>query len=116
MHIQTENDINGASARWLRERAGLDQASFWRSVCATPPSGCNYEQEKTNIPHAIRRLIYLTYVAHLPTDASTKGDSGEALRAGEEYHVARAGGRVGIGNVLNDVANQLKKASRALGI
>lgn len=116
MEIATENDITPEVARWLRERAGLSQAEFWRSVASSPASGCNYEQGNVEISRPVRRLIFLTYVAELPTDASTREDAERVVHAGRLYHIDLAGGRETIASVIAETAAQLKKASRALGI
>lgn len=115
MEIATENDITPDVAKWLRERAGLPQNEFWRSVASNPASGCRYEQGDT-IPRSVRRLIFLTYVAEQPTDASDRDGAERAVHAGRLYHINLAGGRETITAVITETIAQLKKASRALGI
>lgn len=116
MEITTENDITPETAKWLRERAGLTQADFWRSVASSPASGCNYEQNNVGIPRPVRRLIFLTYVANVPTEAGTRDDAERAVHAGRLYHIDLAGGRNTIAAVIAETVAQLKKASHALGI
>lgn len=115
MNITTENDITPETAKWLREQAKLTQGEFWRSVTASAPSGCRYEQGDA-IPHPIRRLIFLTYVAKIPTDTSTREAAEASARAGQLFHINEAGGAQGVANAIADAMAHLKKASRALGI
>lgn len=115
MKIETENDITPAAAAWLRERDGLTQREFWQSVLVTAASGCRYEAGDA-VPAAQRRLIYLTYVAQVPTDTSTPVGAARAVHAGRLFHIDLAGGRDNIVKVVTDIATQLRKASRALGI
>lgn len=116
MEIETENDITPEAAKWLRERAGLSQAEFWRSVASNPPSGCNYEQGNVEIPRPLRRLIYLGYVAELPIDASTRDDAARTVHAGRLYHIDLAGGLENITGIIAETMKQLRKAARALSI
>lgn len=115
MEIATENDITSETAKWLRERAGLTQADFWRSVASNPASGCRYEQGD-EIPRPLKRLIFLTYAADLPTDTSDRDGAERAVHAGRVYHIDLAGGRETIAGVIAETVAQLRKASRALGI
>lgn len=115
MQITTENAITGAVAKALREQVEMQQGDFWRSVASTPSSGTRYEQGEV-IPLAIRRLIFLTYVAHLPATAATEEDAALAIHAGHVFHLDLAGGRPAVAKIIAETAAQLRKAAAAIGI
>lgn len=71
MELKTEKDITGSVAKAMREQLALSQSEFWGAVCVPISTGCAYETGKTaEIPKPVRRLLYLQYVAGLPTDSS----------------------------------------------
>lgn len=71
MRIRTHTDINGITAKWLRERAGLSQQAFWRSVSVAQPTGSQYETGSRPIPDGVRKLLFITYEAGVTHDTST---------------------------------------------
>ena len=115
MEIENENALTGSVVRALREKLDMNQGEFWRSVAASGPSGCRYESGE-DIPRAIRRLIYLTYIAHLPTDTSTTEDAQLAKHAGTLFHIDLAGGRKNIAQLVSDTTAQLRKLGAALNL
>lgn len=80
MEIRTEEDINGASALWLRERAGQNQTQFWERVGMTQGAGCRYERGLSQIPKPVRRLVFATYVAGVDLDTSTAEGGEKVMR------------------------------------
>lgn len=115
MEISTENDITPEAAKWLRDLAGLNQADFWRSVASNPASGCRYEQGD-EIPRPLKRLIFATYVADLPTDASDKERAEQAISAGRALQLHNIGGVQRVSAIIAETAEHLKRAIGALGI
>lgn len=79
MNIKTEQDIDGATAYWLRRRAGLQQRQFWQSVGMTQSTGCRCENGAP-ISKPVRTLIYAQYVAGLTIDATTERGAAELVR------------------------------------
>lgn len=71
MEIKNEDAFTGECARLLRERKGMSQGKFWGAIGVSITTGCAYETGKTaEIPRPVRRLLYLQYVAGIPTDAT----------------------------------------------
>ena len=66
----TENEMNGAVARQIRERLSMSQAAFWRPVGVQQSVACRYELGG-EIPLPIRILLVTTYVAGLSLDTAT---------------------------------------------
>lgn len=80
MEIRTEEDINAASAIWLRERAKEPQHTFWPRVGVKQATGCRYEGGFSKIPKPVRRLLFATYVAGVDLDASTPYGGEKVMR------------------------------------
>lgn len=72
MDIKNESEINGITAKAIRENLGLRQSDFWGAVCISGARGCAYETGRTDIPKPIRRLLFLHYVLGVPTDISSR--------------------------------------------
>lgn len=72
MKITNESEINGLSAKKLREDMKLTQAEFWGAVCVSNARGCAYETGRTEVPAPIKRLLFLHYVLGVPADTSSK--------------------------------------------
>lgn len=87
MQINTELDINGASARALRSKLKMSQEEFWISVRSSQPAGSQYESG-ANIPAAVRSLIFIKYVAGLDFDASTP-EGAKSLREIAERQITK---------------------------
>ena len=69
MKITKHSEINGETAKALRESLGLQQKEFWPSVGVSPDRGCRYETGETKrIPEPAQRLVFLHYVCGVPTD------------------------------------------------
>ena len=67
----TEQQVTGAVARDLREKAGLPQRSFWEPLGVHQSRGCQYESGASSIPKPVRILLVARYVTGLHIDAST---------------------------------------------
>ena len=115
MKIETENGVTPSAAKWLRNREGMTLSEFWGSVTSTAASGSRYEAGDA-VPQHLRRLIFLTYVAKLPTDTSDSAGGARAIHAGHLFHIDLAGGKETIAQVITETMAQLRKASRALGL
>lgn len=90
MEIRTEEDINAASARWLRERTAENQKTFWERVGMTQASGCRYERGYP-IPKPVRRLLFATYVAGVDLDSSTPEGGEKVVRLAQMQASEKAG-------------------------
>lgn len=87
--INSAQDIDGATAVELRNGLGLSQRAFWGAISVSSPAGCSYETGRIRIPAPVKRLLFLQYVAGIPTDL-TLGDAqqqaalGAAIRSSRE--------------------------------
>lgn len=81
MEIRTEQEIDGAKLKRLREQAGLSQKAFWTPIGITQPAGCRYENGSP-MPRSIRILVYANYVAGLRIDASSQEGAERLMRLG----------------------------------
>jgi transcriptional regulator with XRE-family HTH domain len=70
MKIETEKDVTGEAAKYLREQSGLTQKVFWSSIGLTQSGGCRYENGQS-VPKPVRILIFANYVAGFKIDATT---------------------------------------------
>lgn len=70
MNIQTEQDVTCKAAKQLRYKLKMNQVDFWKAVGVAQSSGSFYEKGRA-IPKQVKRLLFSTYVAKLPIDAST---------------------------------------------
>ena len=51
--------------RAIRERLGLNQTEFWAKVGITQSGGSRYESGRS-LPRAVRELVRLVYLRHVP--------------------------------------------------
>lgn len=70
MNIKTEQDVTCEAAKKLREELKMNQVDFWAALGVAQSSGCFYENGR-KMPKQVKRLLFSTYVANLPIDAST---------------------------------------------
>lgn len=113
MNITTEQQINGAAAKFFREKAGLSQRAFWKAFGMTQSCGCRYECGSV-MPKPIRTLIFLTYVAGLQIDASTEEGAAALIRLGKLQASERADEKAAIGEKLQAVIGHVKSAADVL--
>lgn len=113
MDIETEKHINGAAARYLRERAGLSQKAFWTNIGITQSGGCRYENGAT-IPKPVRTLIFLIHVAGIEIDAGNKDGAAALVRLGKLQASERADEKVKIGEHVQTAMKHVKSAQHAL--
>lgn len=114
MDIKTEQDIDGAAARYLRERTGLTQKAFWNQIGITQSGGCRYENG-ANIPKAERILVFLIHVAGLKIDATSEEGAAAMVRLGKLMASERADEKEQIGEKIQTALHHVKSASRVLG-
>jgi transcriptional regulator with XRE-family HTH domain len=70
--------------RAIRERLGLNQTEFWAAIGITQSGGSRYESGRS-LPRAVRELLRLVYIKHVPL-ANVSGQGiriAEALRERE---------------------------------
>lgn len=72
--MQDENTtrLTPAAIRQMREGRGMTLKQFWEPVGYTQSRGCAYETDRTDLPEHARRLIYLEYIAGIPTDIDSE--------------------------------------------
>lgn len=76
MEIKTDQDITHITVKQLRHNLGLSQKKFWGAVGVKQASASWYERGR-NIPSAIRKLIFIRYVAGLAHDTGTRKGANE---------------------------------------
>ena len=113
MTITTEQQIDGAAAKSLRENAGQSQRAFWGSFGLTQSCGCRYEGGAA-IPQPIRTLIFLSHVAGIDIDASTEAGAAALVRLAKLQASERADEKVSIGEKLQTVIGHVKSAADVL--
>lgn len=113
MNITTEQQIDGAAAKYLREKAGQSQKAFWRAFGLTQSCGCRYEGG-ASVPQPVRTLIFLTHVAGLTIDASTEEGAASLIRLAKVQASERAEEKAAIGEKLQTVMGHVKSAADVL--
>jgi hypothetical protein len=113
MNITTEQQIDGNTARLLREKAGKSQKAFWGEFGMTQSCGCRYESGSP-IPQPIRTLIFLTYVAGLSIDATSEEGAAAMGRLAQLQASERADEKAEIGGKLQIVMGHVKSAADVL--
>jgi len=78
MTIRTGKDVTGVAMRDLRNKLGIGQTAFWRTVGVKQSAGSKYEAGGF-IPEPIRRLLFIRYVAGIDLDPFTP-DGAAGLR------------------------------------
>lgn len=78
MAIENSSQINGVVARQLRKGLDLGLREFWGNVAISYSAGSSYETGRNNIPEPVKRLLFLEYVLHIPTDM-TASDAAEGF-------------------------------------
>lgn len=107
MEIRTEKDITGPVSKAMRDQLKMSQLKFWGAVCVPLSTGCAYETGKTaEIPKPVRRLLYLQYVAGVPTDATAS----ELKTLGKAIQTSRQAARA-----MRKVVSHIDDAVLALG-
>lgn len=104
MNFVTENDITPKGIRELRERSGLTQTQFWRSLGCSQPAGSKYEAGAA-MPSQTRTLLFVRYVVGLHLDASTKAGADELRRLARLQNADLN---------INEALRRLQKAASAL--
>lgn len=113
MNIKTEQQIDGAAAKYLREKAGMSQKAFWGEFGMTQSGGCRYENGSP-MPKTIRTMIFMKHVAGLSIDATTD-DGAEALfRLAKLQASERADEKAAIGEKLQTVIGHVQSAANVL--
>lgn len=79
MRVRTDKEVNGITARYLREKAGMSQRDFWDTLGASQTAGSHYEQGKRPIPQSLKTLLFIKYEAGLKFDTGTV-EGAEKLR------------------------------------
>ena len=113
MNIATEQQVNGAAAKHLREKAGQSQKAFWGTFGLTQSCGCRYENG-AEIPKAIRTLIFLSHVAGLDIDAASEEGAAALIRLAKLQASELADEKVAIGEKLQTVIGHVKSAADVL--
>lgn len=113
MHIQTEKDVSGTAAKFLREQAGLTQKEFWKSIGLTQSGGSRYEQGQT-IPRPIRILLFVMYAAGLKIDATTEAGAAALTRLSHIQASENVADREQVGAKLLDAQRSIKQAQSVL--
>lgn len=80
MKIRVDKDINGVTARWLRQREHLSQSVFWGAVGVSQESGSHYENGNRPIPAAVKKQLFTRYEAGIKFDTGTPAGA-QALRS-----------------------------------
>ena len=72
--MQDENTtrLTPAIIRQMREGRGMTIKQFWGRVGYSMSRGHAYETSRTELPEHARRLIYLEYVAGIPTNIDSE--------------------------------------------
>lgn len=109
MHITSEKDITGQSAKFLREQGHLKQKAFWNAVGVTQSGGCRYEQAQ-DIPRPVRMLIFMIYVAGLKIDASTPESAQQLCRLAKLQASDAAADREKLGETMLAAKSHLTRA------
>lgn len=113
MNITTEQQIDGAAAKFLREKTGQSQRAFWKAYGMTQSCGCRYEGGAP-MPKPIRTLIFLTHVAGLQIDASSEEGAAALIRLAKLQASERADEKAVIGEKLQAVIGHVKSAADVL--
>ncbi|MGI9136475.1 MAG: hypothetical protein ACR2JS_05365 [Candidatus Nanopelagicales bacterium] len=113
MNIITDQQIDGAAAKYLREKAGQSQRAFWRTFGMTQSCGCRYEGGAA-IPDAIRTLIFMIHIAGLKIDASTEEGAASLIRLAKLQASEQAEEKAAIGEKLQTVLGHVKSAADVL--
>lgn len=116
IEIKSESDITPVSVTALRAKLKLTQREFWPAVTVPAARGGFYENGRSGIPHEVRRLVYLHYVAGIPTDATSSELAGLSKKIVEVREVAsKAQGAVSsAASMVDKAADLLRKAESAL--
>lgn len=111
----TEKDITGATARKLREDAGLTQTAFWGPLGVKQFVGCRYEQD-VPIPQAVRILLVAHYVSGMKIDTATHEGVAELAKLGaiQSKHAHAKALTSGVRTDLARAIKSLKTAHDAL--
>lgn len=72
MQQQKRANFSPQALRQMRKEKQLSLKQFWGAVGYTSSRGCAYETDRTDLPEQARRLIYLEYVAGIPTDIDSE--------------------------------------------
>lgn len=65
---KSKTTLSPQALRELRLQRQMSLKQFWGALGYSPSRGCAYETGKTKLPRHARRLVYLEYVAGVPTD------------------------------------------------
>ncbi len=71
MQDQTAN-FSPLALRGMRQAQQLSLKAFWGAIGYSTPCGSAYETGRTKLPEQARRLVYLEYVAGIPTDIDSE--------------------------------------------
>lgn len=77
--IRVDSDINGVTARWLRQRERLSQSVFWGAVGVSQESGSHYENGNRPIPVVVKKALFVRYETGIKFDTGTPAGA-QALR------------------------------------
>lgn len=66
-----EKEINGESAKKIRELAGLSQRQFWDPIGVHQSVASKYEAGLSRIPKSVRILVVANYIANVKIDTTT---------------------------------------------
>lgn len=72
MQQQKRANFSPQALRQMRKEQRMSLKQFWGAVGYTSSRGCAYETDRTELPEHARRLIYLEYVAGIPTDIDSE--------------------------------------------
>lgn len=104
MEINSESNINAATARHLRKETGLLQREFWGAIGVSQPSGGAYERGRSPIPKPVRILLMARYVVGLELDATTERGVAEVRRLAVLQKMPRAEVKKALGLIGRGVA------------
>lgn len=71
LKVRVDSDINGITAKWLRQREKMPQREFWGAIGVSQASGSHYEVGVRRIPAVVKKALFMRYEAGIKFDTGT---------------------------------------------